>query len=525
MEAGESDAANFDVTLEKPHLDQIKNETKKLRGNKTTGKDVLPSKLFKHGVTALSEGLHMIITKIWQEQTLSQEWIENEVRDRRICKKIDTSSSVCCTYSATVLLNAAHRVLSGILFFRLTPIANDFKGKYRADTSTEAIFTLQQVLQKCREFNVPTHHLFMDLSDALNTVDRDQLWQIMDEYRLPTKLTRLIKATTESLMYHEVTSNSSKPKNGLRHGCELSRLLFIIAIEGIVRRAKVETEGTIFQKKKVQLISFNDNMDLIARSVEELENTYAALKTEAKRLGLVFHSDKVKYMRATGSKNDSLASSSRISLSGDAFEVVDEYLFLDSLVTVGNDTTKEIERRILKGDGAYNEHLSTLESTRKSNESKLKIYKTSIRPFVLGGHETWTMNAKDQTKLGEFERKVLKTIYNTSPQKDNEKKLNPANRELHALLGEASIVQKAKVDRLRWAGNVIRKPHDSPVRMVLESDPEGRRNRGRPRARWLNCVEDDLEIIKDSRNVWELAKDPVKWQQLLDTANVPGTLT
>lgn len=513
----------FEVTLDKPRIEDIKEEIKKLRGNKATSKDHLPSTLFKHGINALAGGLHMVITKIWQEDVLPQEWIENEVRDRRICKKSDMSTSVCCKHSAAILLNAAYRVLSGILFCRLSSIANSFSGKYRANTSTEAIFTLRQVLQKCCEFNLPTHHLFMDLSDALNTVDRDQLWQIMNEYGLPTKLTRLIKETTTNLMNHEATLNSSKSKNGLRPGCALSSLLFHITIEGIVRRAKVKTGGTIFQQN-VQLISLNGKMDLIARSFVELDETYAVFKTEANRVGLVITSEMVKYMKASGSKEDSVASSSWISLSGVKFEEVDEYLFLDSLITTDNDTSKEIERRISAGERAYAEHLGTLESTRRSKDLKLDIYMKNIRPVILVGHETWTMLEKDQLKLGEFERKVLRTICNAAAQTLNGKKLNRTNTELYELLGEAPIVQRVKVDRLWWAGHVIRKPSENPVRMVLESDPQGTIKREGQRARWINHVEADLKSMQEFRTLWKLAKAPVEWERLLDTAEVPGAL-
>ena len=63
--------------------------------------------------------------------------------------------------------------------------------------TTGQIFSLRPSLQKCREYNVPTHHVFIDFKAAYDTVDREQLWQGMHEYGFPDKLTRLIKVTMD----------------------------------------------------------------------------------------------------------------------------------------------------------------------------------------------------------------------------------------------------------------------------------------------------------------------------------------
>ena len=52
------------------------------------------------------------------------------------------------------VLNAAYKILSQILFCRLTPLATNFIGSYQAGfvgskSTTDQIFTLRQILQKC----------------------------------------------------------------------------------------------------------------------------------------------------------------------------------------------------------------------------------------------------------------------------------------------------------------------------------------------------------------------------------------
>ena len=39
------------------------------------------------------------------------------------------------------------------------------------------------------------------------------------------------------------------------------------------------------------------------------------------------------------------------------------------------------------------------------------------------------------------------------------------NHELHALLGEPTITHMVKIERLRWAGHVLRMPDDSHTKI------------------------------------------------------------
>jgi hypothetical protein len=65
------------------------------------------------------------------------------------------------------------------------------------------------------------------------------------------------------------------------------------------------------------------------------------------------------------------------------------------------------------------------------------------------------------------------------------------NQELYQLCGENDIVKFCKLNRLRWAGHVIRKDDGDLSRKVL-SEPGGKRPRGRPRLRWEDGVEEEI---------------------------------
>ncbi|XP_058064584.1 uncharacterized protein LOC131214222 [Anopheles bellator] len=456
-----------------PTISEVKDAIKQLKNNKSAGKDGLGAELIKMGPEKLASCLHRLIARIWDTERLPEEW-----KDGVICpiyKKGDKLD--CANYRAITILNTAYKVLSRIIFCRLSPLANRFVGSYQAGfvegrSTTDQIFTIRQILQKCREHRTPTHHLFIDFKAAYDTIDREELWKVMDENGFPGKLIRLIKATVDGTQCCvRISGGLSSPfetRRGLRQVDGLSCLLFNIALQGVMNRADTNTRGTIYNKSS-QFVCFADDMDIVGRTTAAVSEQFARLKREAAKVGLLINASKTKYMLASGTEADRQRLGSSIVIDGDEFEVVDEFVYLGSLVTSDNDTSREIRRRIISGSRAYYGLHRQLRSRRLSLRTKCNLYKTLIRPVVLYGHETWTMLEEDRRVLGVFERRVLRTIFGGV--QENGVWRRRMNYELAQLYGEPSIQKVVIAGRIRWAGHVVRMPDNCPAKMVFASDP------------------------------------------------------
>jgi hypothetical protein len=46
-----------------------------------------------------------------------------------------------------------------------------------------------------------------------------------------------------------------------------------------------------------------------------------------------------------------------------------------------------------------------------------------------------------------------------------------------------------------WAGRVVRMSVDRTIKKVFLGKPDGRRKAGRPKLRWLDCIENDLKLM------------------------------
>ncbi|XP_052562269.1 uncharacterized protein LOC128092465 [Culex pipiens pallens] len=72
-------ASAADEQFPAPDLETVKREIRKLKNNRAAGKDRLPGELFEYGGEKLARALHCVISKIWEEEKLPEEWMDGVV--------------------------------------------------------------------------------------------------------------------------------------------------------------------------------------------------------------------------------------------------------------------------------------------------------------------------------------------------------------------------------------------------------------------------------------------------------------
>jgi hypothetical protein len=89
---------------------------------------------------------------------------------------------------------------------------------------------------------------------------------------------------------------------------------------------------------------------------------------------------------------------------------------------------------------------------------------------------------------------------------------------LHKLFNEPDITKYIKINRLRWAGHIIRKENRA-VKKVFDTRHEGTGKIGRHKLRWEDDVIQDIRAlgVKSWRNV---AMNKGDWLKLLKKARV-----
>ena len=93
-----------------------------------------------------------------------------------------------------------------------------------------------------------------------------------------------------------------------------------------------------------------------------------------------------------------------------------------------------------------------LSASLLSKNTKIKIYRNIILPFVLYGCETWSLTLREERKLRVFENRVLRGIFGLKREEVTGEWRKLLNEELNDLYCSPNIVRVLKSRRMRWAG-------------------------------------------------------------------------
>lgn len=85
---------------------------------------------------------------------------------------------------------------------------------------------------------------FIDFEKAFDSVHRDSLWLIMRRYGIPSKIISMVKALYDDFACAVVdgqgTTEWFKVKTGMKQGCNMSALLFLLVVDWVIIIARRE---------------------------------------------------------------------------------------------------------------------------------------------------------------------------------------------------------------------------------------------------------------------------------------------
>jgi hypothetical protein len=147
---------------------------KNLKPNKAASPDEILPEFIKNCCLTQKQKIYQLIAKIWKQEKIPYEWSEGILCP--IYKKGDKTQ--CHNYRGISLLNITYKTFAILLYNRLSMILKPEIGNYqmgfRPNRSTiDNIFTVRQIYEKCYEYNIDLHNIFIDFSYAFDTVNRD----------------------------------------------------------------------------------------------------------------------------------------------------------------------------------------------------------------------------------------------------------------------------------------------------------------------------------------------------------------
>ena len=419
-----------EIGSETPTYNEICQIIRKLKTNKAPGPDNIPPELINHGGRTLNKKIYNLMKQIWEENKMPEQWKEG-----LICPIYKNGDRLKCTnYRPITLLNIVYKIFAILLNKRLIQIIQKKLGEYqmgfRENRSTkDNIFIVQQIFQKCHEYDVDLHNIFIDYTQAFDSVNRNKICECLKFYEIPNKLIQLITLTlTNTKAKVKIKNNISESfpiQSGVKQGDPLSATLFGLVIDYIFK--KMELRGNISTKLK-QCIAYADDIMITARTKHALFETFLNLKEESKQFGLIINYDKTKYLKCSSSNNNR---NEDLKIDNMKINAIPAFKYLGVKVNGNNTLEEEIKERLVYGNKAYYANQSLFRSKLISKYTKWRLYKTLIRPVVTYASETWILKEAIKQKLMIFERKILRKIFEPNKQADNSWKIKTNAQTSH----------------------------------------------------------------------------------------------
>uniref|UniRef100_A0A8D9B4S3 Craniofacial development protein 2 n=1 Tax=Cacopsylla melanoneura TaxID=428564 RepID=A0A8D9B4S3_9HEMI len=504
-----------------PNITEVKKAIQRLKNNRAPGEDGIVAELIKYGGEELENAITEIIKDIWMKEVMPDSWNTGVICP--IHKKGDKSK--CENYRGITLLNTAYKVLTIIINDRIKTVTNEKIGEYQCGFRTERgttdqLFVVRQMMEKCYEYDIDLHILFIDFKQAFDSLDRQKLKQAMIELQVTPKMINLAMMTmNNSKALVKVDNTLGDPFDinaGVKQGDSLSTTLFIIALHKAIK--PIDQRGTIFTKT-TQLCAYADDIGVIARTKERLVEIFKQIEENGKELGRVVNENKTMYMKISASEDRRTVQN--LTIGERSFKAVTEFKYLGEIVNNIGKTSSAIKERIRSGNRAYFANIKLLKNKLISRKTKLKIYKTLIRPIITFGSENWTMTQDDQNRLRIFERKIIRRIYGAIRLSEEEWRIRN-NREIDEILNQEDVVRFIKSQRLRWFGHVQRMEEHRMPKKIMNARVYGTRRRGRPRLRWMDQVLEDLRTMRVTG--WGTSvKNRLAWRQIVEEAKAHFT--
>ena len=218
----------------------------------------------------------------------------------------------------------------------------------------------------------------------------------------------------------------------------------------------------------------------MAESEEELKSLLLKVKVESEKFGLKLNIQKTKIMASVPITS--------WEIDEETVESVSDFIFLGSKITTDDDCSNDIKRHLLLGRKVMTNRDSIFKSKDITLPTNVRLVKAMVFPLVKYGCENWTLKKAGQRRINAFElwcwRRLLRVPW--TARRSNQSVL----KEISPGISLEGMMLKLK---LQYFGHLMRRV-DSLEKTLMLGGIGGKRRRGRQRMRWLDGINDSMDM-------------------------------
>ena len=329
---------------------------------------------------------------------------------------------------------------------------------------------------------MPLHVAFVDLTKAFDYVNREALFTILKKVGCPPALLDLIKSFHENMQgTAQVDVMISEPfpiVDGVKQGCVLAPTLFGIYFSVILR--EVKQNGNLANPGVGLRTRFDANLFSMSHLKAKTKTTTLhvcealyiddAAFCSFRGTAAVYHRHacSVFGLKISVKKTVIRTQVAKITLSDEALETVENFLYLGSVMSNNFTLDKELNTRLNKAATSFGRFSKRVWSNKSLTlHTKLKVYHVCVLSIILYGAETWTTYRKQELKLNSFHLRCLHTILGVKWQD------KITNLEILQRCNTAPLSSILRQRWLLWLGHIHRVPIDSLPKQIMYGELTG----------------------------------------------------
>ncbi|KAK3548709.1 hypothetical protein QTP70_017261, partial [Hemibagrus guttatus] len=482
--------------VNKIRKDEVRKALKRMKSGKAVGPDDIPVEVWKCLGEAAVEFLASLFNRVLESERMPEEW-RRSVLVPIVKNKGDVQS--CSNYRGIKLMSHTMKLWERVVEARLRKVVEICEQQYGfmpRKSTTDAIFALRILMEKYRDGQRELHCVFVDLEKAYDRVPREELWYCMRKSGVAEKYVRVVQDMYErSRTVVRCAVGQTEEFNvevGLHQRSALSPFLFAIVMDQLSEEVRQESPWTMM---------FVDDIVICSESREQVEENLERWKFALERRGMKVSRSKTEYMCVNEREG-----SGTVRLQGEEVKKVQEFKYLGSTVQSNGECGKEVKKRVQAGWNGWRKVSGVLCDRKISARIKGKVYRTVVRPAMLYGLETVLLRKRQESELEVAELKMLRFSLGVT-------RLDRIrNKYIRGTAHVGRLGNKVREARLRWFGHVQRRESEYIGRRMLDMELPGRRQRGRPKRRYMDGINEDMKLV--GANV-EDAEDRDRWREMI----------